>query len=68
MVQPVVVTYTITVVVIMLVLSNTLTISKVQNYYIILDMGFDAIWISPVVDNYDNGYHGYWARNIYGVN
>lgn len=26
-------------------------------------MGFDAIWISPVVDNFGNGYHGYWARN-----
>lgn len=26
-------------------------------------MGFDAIWISPVVDNLDGGYHGYWARN-----
>lgn len=31
-------------------------------------MGFDAIWISPVVDNYPQGYHGYWARNMYGVN
>jgi alpha-amylase len=26
-------------------------------------MGFDAIWISPVVDNMDKGYHGYWARD-----
>lgn len=26
-------------------------------------MGFDAIWISPVVDNLDKGYHGYWARD-----
>lgn len=32
-------------------------------------MGFDAIWISPVVDNTDGwnqsgtGYHGYWARD-----
>lgn len=26
-------------------------------------MGFDAIWISPVVDNMEPGYHGYWARN-----
>lgn len=26
-------------------------------------MGFDAIWISPVVDNSDGGYHGYWARD-----
>lgn len=24
-------------------------------------LGFDAIWISPVVDNWANGYHGYWA-------
>jgi alpha-amylase len=34
----------------------------------IKDLGFDAIWISPIVDNYDNGYHGYWARKIYEVN
>jgi alpha-amylase len=26
-------------------------------------MGFDAIWISPVVDNIEPGYHGYWAAN-----
>jgi alpha-amylase len=26
-------------------------------------MGFDAIWISPVVDNLSGGYHGYWAKN-----
>ncbi len=31
-------------------------------------MGFDAIWISPVVDNVDGGYHGYWARNWNKVN
>ena len=31
-------------------------------------MGFDAIWISPVVDNTDGGYHGYWARNINKIN
>jgi len=31
-------------------------------------MGFDAIWISPVIDNYDKGYHGYHARNLYGIN
>lgn len=31
-------------------------------------MGFDAIWISPIVDNLDGGYHGYWARNWEGVN
>jgi len=26
-------------------------------------MGFDAIWISPIVDNTDHSYHGYHARN-----
>lgn len=31
-------------------------------------MGFDAIWISPIVDNLDGGYHGYWARNWEGLN
>jgi alpha-amylase len=31
-------------------------------------MGFDAIWISPVVDNYDGGYHGYWARDMTKLN
>lgn len=41
----------------------------------IQDMGFTAIWISPVVENLQtpNGqdgdsYHGYWATNIYNVN
>ena len=27
-------------------------------------MGFDAIWISPVVENTDKGYHGYWADDF----
>ena len=31
-------------------------------------MGFDAIWISPPIDNTDGGYHGYWARNWYETN
>lgn len=31
-------------------------------------MGFDAIWISPVVDNIDGGYHGYWAANWEKIN
>jgi len=30
--------------------------------------GFDAIWISPVIDNADGGYHGYWQRNMYEIN
>ncbi|RYC61626.1 hypothetical protein CHU98_g4586 [Xylaria longipes] len=31
-------------------------------------MGFDAIWITPVVTNSDGGYHGYWAQDLYGIN
>ena len=31
-------------------------------------MGFDAIWISPVVENTPGGYHGYWASNLYEIN
>lgn len=31
-------------------------------------MGFDAIWISPIVDNRDGGYHGYWGRDLYRLN
>merc|ERR1719217_1558039 len=31
-------------------------------------MGFDAIWISPIVKNMDGGYHGYWATNWEDVN
>lgn len=34
----------------------------------IKDLGFDAIWISPIVDNIEPGYHGYWARNWEKVN
>lgn len=31
-------------------------------------MGFDAIWISPVIKNTPGGYHGYWAKDKYDVN
>jgi len=31
-------------------------------------MGFDAIWISPIIKNKDGGYHGYWATNWEDVN
>ena len=34
----------------------------------IQNMGFDGIWISPVIENTANGYHGYWAQNIYKIN
>jgi alpha-amylase len=31
-------------------------------------LGFDAVWISPVVENTPRGYHGYWAKNLSAVN
>jgi alpha-amylase len=34
----------------------------------IMDMGFDAIWISPIVTNTPGGYHGYWLQNLYTIN
>ena len=40
----------------------------INNLDYIANLGFDAIWISPIVDNVDGGYHGYWARNWYDVN
>lgn len=32
------------------------------------DLGFDAIWITPVVSNTPGGYHGYWARDWFTIN
>jgi hypothetical protein len=40
----------------------------------IQEMGFDAIWISPITKNieqstaYGEAYHGYWQQDIYSVN
>lgn len=34
----------------------------------ISDLGFDAVWISPIVENTEGGYHGYWAKNFEKVN
>jgi len=34
----------------------------------ITGMGFNAVWISPHVDNVDGGYHGYWAQDFYATN
>lgn len=39
-----------------------------QNLAYIQNMGFDAIWISPIPVNYPGAYHGYAAIDIYGVN
>jgi alpha-amylase len=34
----------------------------------ITGMGFNAIWISPVIVNTPGGYHGYWAKDFFAVN
>jgi alpha-amylase len=39
-----------------------------NNLDYIQGMGFDAIWISPIVKNIEPGYHGYWASNWEEVN
>ncbi len=31
-------------------------------------MGFDAIWISPIVKNTEGSYHGYHLTNLYELN
>ena len=31
-------------------------------------MGFDAIWISPIVENTPDSYHGYHLTNLYTLN
>ena len=31
-------------------------------------LGFDALWVSPVVDNWPGGYHGYWQRRMHSPN
>ncbi|SJL08577.1 related to Alpha-amylase A type-3 [Armillaria ostoyae] len=45
-----------------------------QHLDYIQDMGFDAIWISPIVENigdrtfYGDAYHGFWTKNISSLN
>lgn len=34
----------------------------------ITGLGVNAVWISPIVQNTDRGYHGYWAQNIFEIN
>jgi hypothetical protein len=31
-------------------------------------MGFDALWISPIVANTADGYHGYWMQQLHALN
>lgn len=30
-------------------------------------LGATALWLTPIVDNEDNGYHGYWTKDFYKV-
>ena len=39
-----------------------------QHLDYIAGMGFDAIWISPIVKNKDGSYHGYHAIDLYQIN
>ena len=34
----------------------------------IYNMGFDAIWISPITKNTADGYHGYYQTDLYSLN
>ena len=31
-------------------------------------LGVNAIWISPIPEQTDKGYHGYWQKNIFAIN
>ena len=31
-------------------------------------LGINAIWISPIPEQTEYGYHGYWQRNIHDIN
>jgi len=45
------------------------TFSGIKNHLdYIAGLGFDAIWISPIVVNTPGGYHGYWAQDINNIN
>ncbi|KAI8847684.1 glycoside hydrolase superfamily, partial [Chytridium lagenaria] len=39
-----------------------------KNLEYVKEMGFDAIWISPVIANDPEGYHGYYAYDLYTIN
>ena len=45
------------------------TFKGIENHLdYIKNLGFDAIWISPIPENYGNDYHGYAALNWNNVN
>lgn len=33
----------------------------------LIDMGFTTIWLTPVFDNEERGYHGYWIKDFYNT-
>ena len=39
-----------------------------QHLSYVKSLGFNAIWISPIVVNIPGGYHGYWAKDFFAVN
>ncbi len=39
-----------------------------NNLDYITDMGFNAIWISPILENTPGSYHGYHMTNLYNIN
>lgn len=45
------------------------TFKGIQNHLdYIAGMGFDAIWISPIVKNWPGSYHGYHCVDLYKIN
>lgn len=34
----------------------------------IKEMGYTAIWLTPIFENMNNGYHGYWIKDFYQTN
>ncbi|MEI4768153.1 alpha-amylase family glycosyl hydrolase [Psychrobacillus sp. FJAT-51614] len=32
------------------------------------EMGFTAIWLTPIFENTEKGYHGYWVNDFYNTN
>ena len=40
----------------------------INNLDYISGMGFNAIWISPIVENTEGSYHGYHMTNLYKLN
>jgi len=39
-----------------------------KNLDYIQGMGFDAIWVSPIPENFEGAYHGYAFKDLYKLN